>query len=62
MNDETSSRHIFLFMVLPIPFLVIGLSIKTLIIMLPNISPLMIKLLYFERSERTNKFPHLFLY
>ena len=40
MDDETSTRYIFLFMLLPIPFLVIGLSIKALIIILPNISPL----------------------
>ena len=30
MDDETSSRYIFLFMLLLIPFLVIGLSIKAL--------------------------------
>ena len=30
MDDETSSRYIFLFMLLLIPFLVIGLSIKVL--------------------------------
>ena len=28
MDDETSSQHIFLVMLLLIPFLVIGLSIK----------------------------------
>ena len=28
MDDETSCHYIFLFMLLPIPFLVIGLSIK----------------------------------
>ena len=28
MDDKTSSRNVFLFMLLPIPFLIIGLSIK----------------------------------
>ena len=48
MDDETLSRYIFLLMLmlLLIPFFVIGLSIKALIIMLTNISLLMIKLLY----------------
>ena len=62
MDDETSSRYISLLMLLLIPFLVISLSIKALIIMLTNISPLMIKLLYFERSGKTNNLPNLFVY
>ena len=45
MDNETLARHNFLFILLLIPFLVIDLSIKT-IIMLPKISPLMRKLLY----------------
>ena len=52
MDDETSTRHIVLFMLLLIAFLVIGLSIKTLTIMLPKISPLMIKLLYLKGLNR----------
>ena len=35
-----------------LPFLVIGLSITALIIMLPKISPLMIKLLYLKGLDR----------
>ena len=61
MDDETSSRYIFLLMLLLIPFLLIGLSIKALTIMQPNISSLMIKLLYFERSRQTNKLPIKYL-
>ena len=61
MDKETSSRYIFVFMLLLIPFLAIDLSIKALIKMLPSISSLMIKLLYFERSGRTNKLPN-FIY
>ena len=63
MDDETSSLYIFLFMLLLIPFLVISLSIKALIIMLPNISPLMIKLLILKGLEGPiNSVPNLFIY
>ena len=34
MDDETSSHYIFLFMLLLIPFLVIGLSIKANILII----------------------------
>ena len=53
MDDETSTRHIFFFMLLLIPFLVIDLNvIKALIIILPKISPLKIKLLYLKGLDR----------
>ena len=52
MDGETSTRQNFLSRLLLIPFPVIGLSIKALIIMLPTILPLISKLLHVKGLDR----------